>query len=242
MTAGIAWIAAFPQAQAERAVEAVITAWRQMTDKERAYFRPNTHESKLTRVITECVRQRVSKELRLSGHWGTEGVWNDVDFETGKILQEGRTDIEYVWNEGAKKLSLIFEFKKISANGASRKNYLFEGVLRFVTGIYSQKEPAAVMVGIAMSPREDTVRGLRRALANASTAAKLFACADIEGNWVQKPVLFPKRAEFDSEHLRTVEKAPAHGSIRIAHVFVEFPWVVHKPSSSRRRDVDDNDM
>ncbi|TIU66195.1 MAG: Fis family transcriptional regulator, partial [Mesorhizobium sp.] len=36
--------------------------------------------------------------------------------------------------------------------------------------------------------------------------------------------LFPPTAEFDTEHKRPAELAPSHGTIRVAHVFLEFGY------------------
>lgn len=224
MTAGLAWIEAFPLVEADRAVAALMQAWREMAAVEKPKFNPRIHEPKLTRVVRSYVRQRVAPQLRLPGHWGTEGVENTVDFETGEIYEEGRTDITYLWNNETTKFVLVFEFKKLSAQADSRRAYLEDGMLKFVTGIYSDQEPLAAMVGILMSPRKQTVDALRRAIAQPPTAAALYACQDDDGRFVMPASLFPDHADFDTEHLRAAAKAPAHGTIRLAHLFVDFPW------------------
>lgn len=234
MSAGTAWIAAFPMVEAERAVQALVRSWDQMASQWRIRFNPEIPEPKLTRVVRSHVRQLTAVEMRLPGHWGAEGVENAVDFETGEVLDEARTDITYLWNNVDSKFVLVFEFKKLSALADSRRRYIDErGMMRFVTGIYAEKEPLAVMVGILMAPEAEVVGGLRRAISVPATAAVLRACQDGKGRFVLEPMLFPGHAKFDTEHLRHPDKAPPHGTIRIAHLFVAFPWVTH--TSARRR-------
>lgn len=235
MTAGIAWMAAFPVAQADRAVEALLRSWTVMASKPRPGFAPAAKEPKLTRVVRAHVRKQIAPEMKLLGHWGTEGVENDVDFETGEILEEGRTDIEYTWNDESTQLALVFEFKKLTPDNQSRRRYLQDGLMKFVTGVYSEKQPVALMVGILLAPRNETVDGLRRDINLSATAAAIRACANGDGRFVLSPVLFPKRTTFDTEHLRDPEKAPPHGTIRIAHVFVGFPYAVFPDRKSKRK-------
>lgn len=238
MTAGTAWMEAFPMDQANRAVEALLRSWREMASKERSHFSPKIREPKLTRVVRAHVRNKVAPEMKLLGHWGTEGVENEVDMETGEILEEGRTDIEYMWNNETVQLTLVFEFKKLTALSESRKRYLRDGLMRFVTGVYSVGEPLAVMVGILMAPSTETIGGLRRSIDLAPTGAAIRACSNGDGRFVHAPsVLFPNHAVFDTEHLRNPEKAPAHGTIRIAHTFVEFPYAAF-PDKARKKRAD----
>lgn len=236
MTAGTAWMKAFPIEQANRAVEALLRGWREMASVERSHFSPKTKEPRLTRVVRSHVRRKVAPEMKLLGHWGTEAVENDVDPETGEILEEGRTDVEYTWNNETIQLVLVFEFKKLTAVNTSRKRYLEDGVMKFVTGVYSVGEPLAVMVGILMAPAEETISGLRRSIDLAPIGAAVRACSNGDGRFVHVPsILFPSYAAFDTEHLRDPEKAPAHGTIRIAHAFVEFPYATFPDKSRKQR-------
>jgi hypothetical protein len=47
--------------------------------------------------------------------------------------------------------------------------------------------------------------------------------------------LFPESARFDTDHVRDTSKAPAHQTIRIAHVFVGFPDPTPAPKQRRRK-------
>jgi hypothetical protein len=122
-------------------------------------------------------------------------------------------------------MDLVFEFKKLITRSDSRSRYIHHGVQNFVSGIYSERQPVAVMVGILLASREEAIQGLCLALAHRPTAAAIHACADTDHRFVMAPsTLFPKYATFDTEHLRSASKAPSHGTIRIAHLFLEFPY------------------
>ena len=47
--------------------------------------------------------------------WAAENVINRVDFETGTILEERRTDIVYGWNDQTQGYQLVLEFKRFFA-------------------------------------------------------------------------------------------------------------------------------
>ena len=58
-----------------------------------------------------------------------------MDFNTGELIQERRTDIVYGWNNEEIGVQLVFEFKKLNRFARARNNYLGkDGLRRFVTG------------------------------------------------------------------------------------------------------------
>ena len=48
--------------------------------------------------------------------WAAESVENEVDFDTGELKEERRTDIVYGWNNDNDRIRLVFEFKKVGWN------------------------------------------------------------------------------------------------------------------------------
>ena len=60
MSAGLAWMQAFPMVEASRAVEALRLGWQAMAATEKPGFNPKTHEPKLTRVLRAYVRKHVA--------------------------------------------------------------------------------------------------------------------------------------------------------------------------------------
>ena len=201
MTAGLDWIAAFPLAEAVKAVEAVKRSWAHWAMRRREHFHPGIPEPKLTRVIRKHASAVTGRELGLLGYWGAEPVENEVDPDSGKITEETRSDILYAWNDDSRAMQLVFEFKKLTHTESSRKYYLGEnGLLRFVTGRYSRQQAVAVMVGIINSPREVIDRGLRRSL---QTPGQIAVLQMLKGNdgWLNtSSILFPDFVPFDTEH------------------------------------------
>ncbi|ODS64548.1 MAG: hypothetical protein ABS41_02325 [Arenimonas sp. SCN 70-307] len=228
MTAGLGWLAAFPHAEAQRAVSAVHASWTTLASRDRPHFGPGVPEPKLTRVLKQHAERVTARQLGLLGYWGAEGVDNDVDFESGEITDETRTDILYAWNDEARSLRLVFEFKRVGHLAESRKKYYgTNGLMRFVTGRYSHGQAVAVMSAILISDPADGLASLRRSLKQPATAALLRMVANPEGHWLHEPsALFPAECAFDTEHLRPGELGPAHRTIRVAHLFLQFGYPV----------------
>lgn len=237
MTAGLGWLSAFPQVEAHNAVRAVRQSWTDLAAKRRDHFNPREHEPKLTRVLRSHVQRVTARDLGLLGYWGTEGVENEVDLESGEILGETRTDILYAWNDDARSLRLVFEFKKLNHQASSRDKYLGQsGLLRFVTGPYSQKQSVAIMAGILTSDPEQVVPAMRRALQHPSTAGVMRMVKKADGSWLHAPSsLFPGEVDFDSEHLRPAELGPEHGTIYVSHMFLSFGYPLPQATVAKRK-------
>lgn len=240
MTAGLGWLAAFPHAEAQRAVSAVHASWTELASRKRSHFGPTIPEPKLTRVIKQHAERVTARQLGLLGYWGAEGVDNDVDFESGEITQETRTDILYAWNDDTRSLRLVFEFKRVSHLAESRKKYYGNsGVMRFVTGSYSRGQAVAVMAAILTSEPDPTVTSLKRSLQQPATVGLLRMVAAPDGQWLHTPsALFPVECAFDTEHLRPGDLGPAHRTIRVAHLFLEFGY----PLAARKGSVRDTTL
>ena len=228
MSAGLEWLAAFPHAEAQRAVSAVHASWTVLASLHRPHFNPAIPEPKLTRVLKQHAERVSARQLGLLGYWGAEGVDNNVDFESGEITEETRTDILYAWNDETRSLRLVFEFKRVSHLAESRKKYYgTNGLMRFVTGRYSHGQAVAVMSAILISDPADGLTSLRRSLKQPATAALLRMVANPEGHWLHEPsALFPAECAFDTEHLRPGELGPTHRTIRVAHLFLQFGYPV----------------
>jgi hypothetical protein len=237
MSAGLEWLAAFPHAEAQRAVSAVHASWTVLASLHRPHFNPAIPEPKLTRVLKQHAERVSARQLGLLGYWGAEGVDNDVDFESGEITDETRTDILYAWNDEARTLRLVFEFKRVSHLAESRKKYYGKGgLMRFVTGTYSRGQAVAVMSAILISEPVETKAALRRSLQQSATAALLRMVAKSDKAWLHEPsLLFPAECAFDTEHLRPGELGPTHRTIRVAHLFLQFGYPIPM-SRGRTRD------
>ena len=219
------WATAFPIRPASKAVEALCESWRILSSVKQSHFHSKTREPVLTRKLKAHVERVTSPNYGLLGMWATEAVHNEMDFHTGKLTEERRTDIIYGWNNEEVGIQLVFEFKKLSRSARSRGRYLGkDGLGRFVTGIYGRGQPVAVMVGILTDPEDQIVPPLRDALANPKTRTSLRLQSASDGHFFFRPSLLFREADFDTEHERDIGLAPRHGTIRVAHIFLAFGY------------------
>jgi len=242
MTAGLEWLPAFPLTEAVQAVQAIQRSWEHWASHRRDHFHHRIAEPKLTKVIRQHTERVTGRDLGLLGYWSAEPVDNEIDADTGEILEETRSDIIYAWNDTDRSMQLVFEFKKVTHTDSSRKYYLGEkGLQRFITGRYSRQQAVAIMVGILMSDDEVIVSGLQKSLQNPGNIAALRMLRRDDGAWLHLPsALFPFFAKFDTEHERVPELAPSHGTIRVSHAFVGFcfPSDPAKKRSSRKKTLE----
>ena len=223
MTTVDSWRAAFPisQAEAAKAVTALYESWRIMTQKRRRNFHPETKESHLTRVLKTYVERVTARDHGLLGFWAAEPVHNEIDFNTGELIDERRTDILYAWNDDQIQMQLVFEFKKLNRFTRSQDQYLGEnGLGRFVSGIYGQGQPIAVMVGILTDPRDQVVPKLIAKFSNSNIIEALRICYQPNGDVIEQPSQLFQEAEFDTKH----ERNTSQDTIRIGHLFLEFGY------------------
>ena len=223
MDAVFDWRSAFPLQSAIAASEALLQGWHALASPPRQGFNSRTREPALTKRLKIYVQNHVSREYGLLGMWAAEDIFGELDPTTGELTEERRTDIVYGWNDDVRKFELVFEFKRLGKQKRDRDQYLGEeGLARFVTGIYSRREPIAAMVGVLLAPEPDIIPPIQAALAKKGIADALRLREGAPGQPYTEPsTLFPK-AKFDTEHDRDPALVPSHGYIRVAHFFVSF--------------------
>ena len=216
------WRRAFPLQSANAAADALLQAWDELASPPRSWFNSRTKEPALTKRLKIYVQDHVARQHGLLGMWAAEDTFGDLNLATGE-LKERRTDIVYGWNDDKQQLELVFEFKRLGERKRHRKQYLGkQGLARYVTGIYSRRQPVAAMVGILLAPQSHIVPHIRAELAEGPTAEALRLRVTPTGQPLHEPsTIFPK-AMFDTEHDRDQELAPPHGYIRVSHFFVAF--------------------
>jgi len=182
-------------------------------------FTKSTSEPRLTWILCEHLKT-ISDSARLTGRWGQENQFGTIDAKAGKVLKSYRTDIEYFSNRSLERIRLIFEFKKIDDSAKTlRKYWGVDGMRRFIDGDYSVGEPFALMAGILLKPKAACVAALKNVLR--SEKCKVLQWRN-GGDIIEPSTAFPRDAEFDTEHVRPVGKAPTQGYIRIGHLFLCF--------------------
>ena len=217
------WRSAFPLQSAADATNALLQGWHELAALGGPEFNPRIHEPRLTKRLKIYVENHVAHERGLLGMWAAEDVIGDIDRQTGKLLEERRTDIVYGWNDASSKFELVFEFKRLRKGKTYRDRYLGdEGLARFVTGLYSRHQPIAAMVGILLAPKAIIVPPIQATLSDPAVDKKLRLRKDTGGLPYTQPSNLFSQATFDTEHDRDPALAPPHGFIRVAHFFVTF--------------------
>lgn len=226
MSAGTGWTNAFPLRPAAQAVEAICVAWEFYAKVYRANFNRGTSEPKLTKQLCCYVDRVVAPSLGLLGTWAAENVIGYLDPLTGEMIEERRTDILYGWNNDAtrERLQLVFEFKRLRATKGDRNHYLGDkGLQRFVTGIYSYGQASALMVGVLLDTESAVLSPLKAEFADPVRAKRLALVQAASGTPLHQPPNFVQ-ANFDTKHFRPSPLGPAHGSIQVSHMFLEFAY------------------
>lgn len=219
------WLAAFPIQPATEAVEALRQGWMELTQRPRPDFNPRTKEDALTKRLKVYVENHVARQRGLLGMWAAEDIIGDVDPVTGAMIEERRTDIVYGWNDAARSMKLVFEFKRLARQKKHRDHYLQDqGLGRFVTGIYSRRQAVAAMVGVLLDPEHEVVPPIRTALEQATLATRLRLRKTSAGLAYARPSTLFAHADFDTEHERDAALAPSHGTIRVSHFFFSFGY------------------
>jgi len=226
MTDRTSWHRAFKAGDAPTVVRALHAAWDELVMSSPETFNPHEKEPCLTELLGQHLYDTKAIH-KLTGLWTYETRRGKLRRTTPKgvrIVERKRTDIQYFSNKEDPALELVFEFKKLGHQKSHRDYYVGEeGILRFVTGEYSLRQPLAVMVGILVTHADDCVPPLAQWL-NGSEAKTLLYMETVGGKQTRAPSdFFPDESLFDTEHLRSREKAPAHGTIVISHIFLGFP-------------------
>ena len=225
MTAPVDWLAAFPIQPATEAVEVLLQAWCDLSERPRPDFNRKTKEPALTKRLKIYIENHTARQRGVLGMWAAEDIIGEIDPVTGVLVEERRTDIVYGWNDEVRELKLVFEFKRLGKQKHHRDHYLREkGLARFVTGIYSRHQAVAAMVGILIDPEADIVPAIRRALTDKEIAKQLKLRLTSAGTPFIQPSSLFARADFDTEHERDPALAPTHGHIRVAHFFLTFGY------------------
>lgn len=221
MSGGLSWGGAFPENESATATKLLVEAWEQLTRATGTAFRATLSEPKLTDLLCEHLKDISEATGRLTGRWGQENPFGKIDAAAGKRVTSYRTDIEYFSNRSTPTLKLVYEFKKIDGNNprSLTKYWGTEGMGRFIDGDYAIKLPVVLMAGIVVSPKATCVHLLKTALASKRCEALKWRGAE---RTIEPSRAFHE-AQFDTEHVRPMDKLPPTGYVRICHLFLDFP-------------------
>ncbi|MEY2117261.1 hypothetical protein [Rhodanobacter sp. FW106-PBR-R2A-1-13] len=219
-----AWREAFPAESARKVVTYLLMSWTKTATRKVPDFTWAVGEPDLTQTLTDVLRDG-SRAEGLSGAWGSEGTSADRDPVTLKKRKGFRTDITYYSDrEYPKILSLTFEWKKLKADGNSRKAYWGpKGMGRFFdVGGYAHDAPFGLMVGIYESTAQlEHVSALKKAMNMDDAIGFLHYIPGGDGKHLRHPsVEMPGLAEFDTQHVR---QSGGFETFTFSHLFVCFP-------------------
>lgn len=239
MTDRSAWRKAFLEGQATHTVATLHAAWEFLAEASAVTFGTHVAEPNLTKLLGQYL-ESTKQQARLTGQWSYEVPQSKLEAGPDGGLRRvkcKRTDIKYFSDRSLPALHLVFEFKYLDHRSTPRKKYMGEdGMLRFITGEYSIGDPMAVMVGILKFHKEDCVPPLLRFLNSADAKSSLYM-ETTNSSQVRAPSEFFSQADFDTEHLRPMEKGPEHGTIVISHLFLGFPHAARAKTARERREA-----
>lgn len=212
------WRDALPPDRVERVVRFVQKVWASTPVHKYKRFHFGEKEPYLTQVLWMRLR-KLQRDAGLTGKFSTESHVGEMDEETGEFGQRGRADIEYTSDCQGQEISVTFEFKKLRTTD-HRKRYIEQGMLRFVSGLYSRTDSLAFMVGMTSAINaEEAITGVSRSMQNPTARQMLCMVKDQAGRYLRPPE--PELASlmrFQTFHTRTRIEAP---DIFLGHFFVD---------------------
>lgn len=231
MTDQAAWQRAFREGDASSVVKALCTAWHELVNGSPETFRPKEPEPKLTELLCEYLRS-TQTDTKLTGDWSYEGRFAKLSRAASgglKVTNRTRTDIRYFSNREDPPLKLTFEFKKLSHTKQRLNNYVGkEGMLRFITGDYGERQPLALMVGVLVVHRDDVMPVLLKYMNGSKAKSELqMTATGIQA--VMPSKFFPGHAEFDTQHARSATNGGSADSVVLSHLLLDFPGLPLAP-------------
>ncbi|EKT4081818.1 hypothetical protein D7Y42_03800 [Stenotrophomonas maltophilia] len=219
------WQEMFPLNEARQATEFLVTTWHVITKERPDRFSPGKSEPVLTELFWWHLDQTSTSVGRLTGQWSYERSRTEIDQSTNKATKRIRLDITYFSNAQLPALDMVYEFKKLSPDSASRGKYRgVSGLRRFVDGNYAKHQPIAAMVGMTLKDRASCISKIASDLTKSTAHTSLAMVANGAGMHVCSPSqIFAAHAEFDTEHVRPASQAWKGGNIRVAHIFLPLP-------------------
>ena len=213
------WAMALPLADTEQVIHTFVAEFHALAAAKVGEFAFELSETKISQRLTRHLQAVLPATLQ-SGFW---------DFETQACREDmtdfRRLDITYstVWDR--RNARLVFECKKLYAlpdrrAKRSRREYVDQGVHRFVRGSYAPADPAAFMVGFVAAAGNKELLDARSLLAMAANRVTM-RLRDYGGTqfWKAPPTLFAGYALFETCHLRDVP----YPEITLYHLDLAFP-------------------
>jgi len=206
-----AWLPYFISLE-ERVIDAIETAWPACIAPLQSAKDAMTHENAITRHLVKSLQQTKPSlgrfiiryyPLLVKDGGGLVSEPSEIDF----VLAIGNDADVYLACE-CKRLNVPYK----TGIRALAGEYVDQGLMRFVTGQYSNGLPLAMMLGYVMDAKTDTAkRDVKRAIALRSATIGLQSEQDA-------PVVDGRPVRFHTTHACV----PGH-VIEVAHTFLAWP-------------------
>lgn len=210
---------ALPLADTEKVIDTFVTEFQALAAADVDEFAFANGEAAISKRLTRHLQAVLSRTLQ-SGFW---------DFETQTCREDmtdfRRLDITYstVWEK--KNMRLIFECKKLYAppDGRakrSRREYVDQGVHRFVRGSYAPMDLAGFMVAFVAAAGKNELNDARTTLTLPANQLAM-RLRDYGGSqyWKGPPTLFDAHVAFETCHLRD----SPYPELTLYHLTLPFP-------------------
>ena len=214
------WDELLPMEEVALSAKHLINVWASVSQADTAHFKYSKRETDLTERLHSFL-SKLAPESGLTGMWINEA--QDTFYsDEGEVVGRNRKDITYFSNLTGTRLTLIFEFKKLSKSNLAAYRGV-NGMRRFVDGNYGVGQSLAVMVALVKENMADTIEAMNRSLSQKAIQSELKMVHDENGAYIRRPSdVLPEAAEFDTEHWRPLEKSPQNGTTTLAHIFLGF--------------------
>lgn len=202
------WQDAFPIEDAKLVVTFLQSTWDMVLKVQpKAISYKKNREPKITQFLC-IIMQDLSHAQGFYGKFDYEVPYATASLITGEIEENIRTDIRYIFPPD-KNVSreLIFEFKKLKDNSASRKSYSeASGMMRFISGAYRNRWDIACMVGLLTDDASAAVAKLKTTLKQDALAnGPLHMQRNAAGQLIHEPSGYlPVIVQFDTIHSRAL--------------------------------------
>jgi len=217
------WRCALPYRDAIGLVGDLVDAFYALERESSHTYHFGLHETKLTKRLANRLENMRARACH-AGMWQFEQGTNTFIEDDPR-----RLDITYCTVvDNTVTILLVFECKKIraGARGISeydRKQYIQDGMRRFVIGSYAPREAIGFMVSMSDQPHEAVVTSLKRSLSSAGSDAWLGLTKTADGKlWMEPSRRFAPHAAFSTVHQRIVSSSNYSPEIVLYHVPLQF--------------------
>lgn len=217
------WDSAFGrQMTVEKVLQYMTDHWNASQKRPPADMRYAQPEPKITKYFAKSL-QKHRLANGIDGIFIPEFINPEIDDELQILTSRSRTDLTYYNEKVEPYIQIDLEFKKLKAYpGAktSRNQYIKDGLIRFVNGLYAQSTQVGFMVGLIEKTEqvEEIVGGMKQSMQEKSTGQFVRILAKRDGMTIESTGKEFAPCEFETRHAR--DHVPNRDDVLIGHLFL----------------------